>query len=177
MRRLYPRVPGRYLRSALLVTGILSGTAFGYFRWMRPEAVEQPIRFSHRAHVAGAQIDCAECHSYFSKGAHSGLPGAEVCATCHAEALTQNPEEARLRTLVQNGRPVVFRKLFQLPSHVYYSHRRHVVAGKLPCAGCHGAIAETEAPPPRPLVEISMDFCTRCHAASKVTNDCKSCHR
>jgi hypothetical protein len=96
---------------------------------------------------------------------------------CHSEALTKSTEEAKLREETQRGNPPVFRKLFHLPPHVYYSHRRHVVLGKLECVNCHGQIANTQTPPSRPLVQISMDFCTGCHAASKVTNDCKACHR
>jgi hypothetical protein len=161
----------------LLILAVISGSAFAYWGWGRTDRIVQPIAFNHRAHVTNAQIQCSECHAYYSQGAHSGLPNADTCMACHSDALTKSPEEAKLREGFQRGNPPVFRKLFHLPAHVYYSHRRHVVLGKLECIRCHGQIADTEAPPLRPLVRISMDFCTGCHTQSKVTNDCKSCHR
>lgn len=174
----FPKDHGaRYLGSLILIVLLLTATGYAYRTWRVADRVEQPIAFNHRAHVASAQIECSQCHAYFSQGAHSGLPDAEVCMGCHTEALTQSREEAKLRDSFQRGQPGAFRKLFHLPSHVYYSHRRHVVLGKLECAGCHGDIANSELPPSRPLVKISMNFCVQCHSKSNVTNDCKSCHR
>lgn len=155
----------------------ICGSAYAYWRWSRNDLIIQPIAFNHRVHITNAQLQCSDCHAYYSRGAHSGLPSADVCMACHSEALTKSTEEAKLREETQRGNPPVFRKLFHLPPHVYYSHRRHVVLGKLECVNCHGQIANTQTPPSRPLVQISMDFCTGCHAASKVTNDCKACHR
>lgn len=170
------RVP-RHLGSLILIVLLVTVTAYAYRSWKRADRIEQPLAFSHRTHAANAQIECAQCHPYFSQGARSGLPDSEVCVACHAEALTQSPEETKLRDSFQRNQPIVFRKLFHLPTHVYYSHRRHVVLGKLECATCHGDIANSESPPLRPLVQVSMDFCVKCHARSNVTNDCKACHR
>jgi hypothetical protein len=89
----------------------------------------------------------------------------------------QEPRRSQAARGIPTRQPAGFPKLFYLPPHVYYSHRRHVVLGKLECVRCHGGIADTISPPTRPLVQISMDFCTGCHNQSKVTNDCKSCHR
>lgn len=169
------RTFGALLGPAILL--MLCGSAYAYWRWGMNHRVVQPIMFSHRAHVAAAQIACSECHAYYSQGVHSGLPSADLCMTCHSDALTKSLEEAKLREEFQRGNPPVFRKLFHLPPHVYYSHRRHVVLGKLECVRCHGLIADTVSPPTRPLIQVSMDFCTGCHKESKVTNDCKACHR
>lgn len=177
MMRFANKDVARYLGSLGFIVLLISATGYAYRTWTRVDRIEQPIAFNHRAHVASAQIECSQCHAYFSQGAHSGLPDAEVCMACHSESLTQNPEEAKLRDTFQRGQPIVFRKLFHLPPHVYYSHRRHVVLGKLECAGCHGDIANSESPPSRPLVRISMNFCLECHSRSNITNDCKSCHR
>ncbi len=159
-----------------LILAVISGTGYAYWRSL-PDRIVQPIAFNHRTHITNAQLGCSDCHIYYSRGARSGLPDGEACMTCHTDAVTKSPEEAKLRETYQQGRPIVFRKLFHLPEHVYYSHRRHVVLGKLECVHCHGKIADTDSPPSRPLVNISMDFCTGCHEREKVTNDCKSCHR
>ncbi len=79
--------------------------------------------------------------------------------------------------LLEAGDPLRFNKLFQLPDHVFYTHRRHVGIAELECANCHGAIAETERPPERALVRVSMDSCMDCHREQGQTLDCNACHR
>lgn len=159
------------------VVVVVAGAGWLYRSWAHTRGIRQPIAFNHRAHVTNAAIECSECHAYFKETRRSGLPDASVCMSCHSDALTASAEEAKLRRLSEEKQPIVFRKLFQLPDHVYYSHRRHVVSGKLQCEQCHGLIASTDAPPLRPMVSVTMDFCIDCHSKSKVTNDCKACHR
>lgn len=156
---------------ALLVADISSLAA------RRRPAVSQPIAFSHRKHTADLQLGCDFCHRYFRVGRHSGLPGAETCGICHMAPLGESPEAARLMESLQGGEEVRFNKLFRLPDHVFYSHRRHVESGNLECALCHGGIADTEVPPERPLVAVDMAFCLDCHLARGVTTDCTACHR
>ncbi len=79
--------------------------------------------------------------------------------------------------LISAGDPLRFTKLFTLPDHVFYTHRRHVGLGELECANCHGEIADTERPPPRALVQVTMDFCMDCHREQGQTLDCTACHR
>jgi len=163
----------RILVTILLIIIVISGSAYAFWNWSK--RVVQPIQFNHKKHVA--QVECSGCHMYYSEGTRSGLPNEEVCGICHSVAMTDSTEEVKLRKLLDEGRPIVFKKLFHLPDHVYYSHRRHVVLGKLDCSACHGGIADTEVPPTRPLVNITMAYCTVCHERSKVTNDCIACHR
>jgi hypothetical protein len=145
---------------------------------LRPtERVSQPIQFNHQKHVKDAGVECSVCHEYYATSEHSGLPSLELCKACHAEALTKSPEEQKLLTLMASNPQPAFRKLFRMPDHVRYSHSRHVVAGGLACETCHGAIAETTAPPASPLVRITMDTCTGCHSERGVKTDCTQCHR
>ncbi len=167
----------RPTRVILVLVVVLSGSAYAYWRGSRATGVSQPIAFNHRLHVKDAEIACSDCHPYYEHGSRSGLPDKEVCATCHSEALSDSAAEAKLLARIADGKALGFRKLFHLPEHVFYSHRRHVVLGELACSRCHGGIAETEHPPTSPLIEMSMDFCMDCHEQSKVTNECKSCHR
>ena len=162
---------------AVVTTAVLLMLILGsaYAVRNRLNRVDQPVQFNHKKHTA--EMECPACHPYYAQGAHSGLPDAGVCAICHETALTKSSEEEALRKILADAKPLVFRKLFHLPDHVYYSHRRHVVLGKLECVQCHGGIADTAAPPTRPLVEITMDYCVRCHEKSRVTTDCNSCHR
>lgn len=142
-----------------------------------PGFVRQPIAFSHRKHVAGLGLECSVCHEHYATGAHSGLPTLATCLGCHEEPLTDSAAEKELRALAKGARPPAFEKLFRLPDHVYYSHRRHVTVARLECETCHGAIADSEAPPSRPLVRITMDTCLGCHAIKGVNTGCAHCHR
>jgi len=143
----------------------------------RGTRVTQPIAFNHLKHTRDLQLECQFCHVYVTVGAHAGLPGAEVCGMCHQAPLGTSPEAARVTALLASGAPLRFNKLFRLPAHVYYSHRRHVGIGKLECPQCHGGIAETERPPSRPLVRITMKRCVDCHRAQGQSLDCVACHR
>jgi hypothetical protein len=182
-----PRIPvssnaGLSPQRRLLIgifTLIMAATGFAAGRTMLVPSrrVTQPIQFNHQKHVKEAGVECPSCHQYFETSEHSGLPALETCEGCHAEALTKSTEEARLLTLLAGRDRPPFRKLFRLPDHVYYSHRRHVVLGELTCETCHGAIADSTVPPAVPLKRLTMDGCIDCHAERGVSTDCTQCHR
>jgi len=143
----------------------------------REPAVPQPVAFNHLKHTRELQLACDFCHQYVNTGAHAGLPNAKTCTMCHQVPQGTSEEAARVTELISDGDPLTFNKLFRLPSHVFYTHRRHVGIGELECVNCHGAIAETERPPGRPLVRIDMDLCIDCHLEREQTVDCNACHR
>jgi c(7)-type cytochrome triheme protein len=64
-----------------------------------------------------------------------------------------------------------------VPGDVFFSHRRHVTVAKVECQTCHGAIGEATAPPGRPAVNQSMEWCISCHEKRQVSVDCNACHR
>jgi hypothetical protein len=167
----------RLLFGALVVAMAAGGFWTGRVAFNPHRATAQPIQFNHLKHVKGAGMECSVCHEYFAEHQHSGLPDLSACTTCHQQPLTKSTEEQKLITLAASASPPSFKKLFRLPDHVYYSHRRHVTVAKLQCPTCHGAIADTEAPPPRPLVTITMKTCTDCHTRQSVQTDCTACHR
>lgn len=139
--------------------------------------VPQPVAFNHRKHTQDLGLQCELCHPYVRTGAHAGLPGVETCSICHLARQGTSEEAARITELITQGAPLQFNKLFRLPAHVFYTHRRHAGIAQLECVNCHGAIAETERPPDRPLVSISMGFCLDCHRRRGQTLDCNACHR
>jgi hypothetical protein len=143
----------------------------------RGTAVPQPIEFNHRKHTEELGLNCEFCHAYVRRGAHAGLPDAQTCSMCHTVPQGTSEEAARVTELITQGDPLRFNKLFRLAPHVYYTHRRHVALGELECETCHGAIAATERPPRRPLVQVTMDFCMDCHREQGQTLDCNACHR
>jgi hypothetical protein len=154
-----------------------AGFAAGRIAFRPTGAVTQPIQFNHQKHVKDVGLECSTCHEYYSTGRHSGLPPLSTCQGCHEEPITKSPEEQKLVKLIASDPQATFKKLFRLPDHVFYSHRRHVVVAGLPCETCHGGIAETTVPPRYPLVRITMATCTGCHAEKQVSSDCTNCHR
>lgn len=136
---------------------------------------EQPISFSHKKHQEQG-IDCLTCHPYYQTQTFAGMPSLATCLGCHQEAITQSPEEEKIRQLQKKGEKISWKRLYQEPDHVFFSHRRHVVLGKLNCQTCHGQIGESQRPPSWPWVSMSMKWCMNCHARHKATNDCIECH-
>jgi len=144
---------------------------------LRGMPVQQPVAFDHLKHTKELELSCELCHDRVITGLDAGLPGRETCALCHQAPQGESPEAARLTQLLAAGAPLSFNKLFRLPDHVNYTHRRHVGIAQLECRNCHGAIAETQRPPLRPLVRIDMAFCLSCHRARDQSQDCVACHR
>jgi class III cytochrome C family protein/cytochrome c7-like protein len=173
--------PRRAPLAAFAAAFVLSGAATavvsiaGRNGFLRPSA-RQPIAFNHRKHVKELDIACTTCHQTVETEAFSGLPDAELCASCHSEPQGKSREEARLVALLKKGTPLTWTPLFRQPAHVFYSHRRHVVVAKLECRRCHGAIADSVSPPAR-VRRLAMDDCLDCHVRSNATRDCTGCHR
>ena len=166
----------RLLIGAFVLLSAGAGYAAGRILFRPVEKISQPIAFNHKIHVADAGIPCDTCHEFYETSDHSGLPALGTCVGCHDDAETENPGLRKLNELAAAGQDDDFSKLFRLPEHSFYSHRRHAKIAGIPCEKCHGAIAATTAPPRAPLVRITMDFCIDCHETSGVSSDCTRCH-
>lgn len=139
--------------------------------------LQQPIAFNHHKHLKDVGLTCLDCHPQAVRGARATIPNLQVCADCHQEPQTESAAEARLVEHIQQGRPVPWLKVHRVPSHVYFSHRRHTQIAKLGCETCHGQVAERELPFTRPAAPLTMAWCLDCHERSAVSNDCVLCHR
>ncbi|MFQ6093253.1 MAG: cytochrome c3 family protein [bacterium] len=137
---------------------------------------EQPIEFSHQKHVGELELDCSECHRYYKDHETAGLPDIEVCLECHSEAVTESREEEKIRTYAEKGQGIPWERIYLMPDHVFFSHRRHVTLGKLGCSPCHGEMGKKTAPLTKPEVNLSMGFCTDCHRKMGANRDCLACH-
>lgn len=145
----------------------------------RSRAAGQPLRFSHKAHVKEAK--CTACHPNYEKHASAGLPRLADCLDCHEGTQSKEPEdvkeEAKLVQYAEKKAEIRWVRLYRVPDHSFFSHRRHVVLGKVECKMCHGEIEASDAPPRRPAQAIEMDWCVSCHRKEKVSTDCNGCHR
>jgi hypothetical protein len=140
----------------------------------------------------------------------AGRPSIKTCLSCHttsSEKKEKKPEMDKLLEFGKKGEEISWKRIYDLPDHVFFSHRRHTsvpqyspegeaaefrkehkdekkdkedgkqIREPIKCEVCHGPIAETVTPPPAPLNEIAMEFCINCHKQEHVTVDCIACHR
>jgi hypothetical protein len=139
---------------------------------------KQPITYNHQVHVEENDMECTDCHLYVETRARATIPNIEVCGECHSdEPMTESAEEQKVVDYVSRGEKIPWLKIYRVPSHVYFSHRRHTALGEIACATCHGDMERMTTPPPKPAVPISMDRCMGCHEQNQVSNDCTRCHR
>ena len=136
---------------------------------------DQPIAFNHKKHLDQG-VECITCHPYSKEQTFSGMPTLAICLGCHKEPVTESPEEEKIRQFEKKEEEIPWKRLYRQPDHVFYSHRRHVVLGKIECQTCHGNIGQSEVPPSKPWVKMTMKWCMDCHTKSKVINDCNACH-
>lgn len=139
--------------------------------------VTQPVAYDHRLHVGELELACDHCHETSTSGEVAGLPPLSTCATCHEEANGTSPEEKKVVEAVQAGRELPWVRLYELPRHVYFTHRRHVAVARIACERCHGEMRAQSRPPPAALVALSMDDCLGCHREGGASLDCATCHR
>ncbi len=184
------------VKRVIIILGIvLVALAFGYGADWGAPAVKQPIEFPHKTHIA-QKIPCTGCHQRAEKDLVAGRPPTALCLACHAGGDSKSPEIRKLKAFGEKGQEIPWRRVWRLPSHVFFSHRVHVSVAKLACQSCHGPMETLDRPPPRPLKSLKMADCIDCHTQTKsfasakvgalhpsavsrqrLVNDCVTCHR
>jgi hypothetical protein len=153
--------------SLLIVAGGALGTLGGVFIYVRSplargmqDPIEQPIQFDHRHHTRDEGIDCRFCHNTVDRSPHAGIPDSQLCLNCHSQIWNQSPLLEPLRRSYFEGKPIVWKKVNDVPDFVYFNHAIHVNKG-VGCVTCHGrvdqmAAVEKEHP-------MTMAWCLDCH--------------
>lgn len=137
----------------------------------------QPVAFNHNLHISDLEMDCSDCHLYVMNSRKATLPDKNVCIDCHEEPLGESAEEQKLVSLLQSEQELMWKRIYVLPKHVYFSHFRHVTLGQIGCLNCHGEMKKLTSPPTKQAVNVSdMNFCLDCHDEKQVSNDCLTCH-
>lgn len=174
---------------------VAAAIAVGYQVGWVESVVKQPIEFPHKTHVA-LGFTCTTCHDRAEKSAAAGPPPVTLCLGCHGAGDTKSDEIKKLRRFGESGKEIPWRRVWRLPSHVYFPHRIHVAVAKIACQECHGPMETLTKPPTGALKKLTMDDCMACHANSNGTvvarvkgekgheisrrqmlNDCNTCHR
>ena len=159
---------------ASILVILLIGLAF----YLTPDEIVQPIAYNHKIHIEEAELGCIDCHIYYEETVYATIPALEICTDCHGdEPISDSSEEIKLIEYINEEHEIPWLQVYNVPDHVYFSHRRHVVLGELECNECHGEVTELTKPAAWPLFELSMENCMDCHKKQNITNDCLSCHR
>lgn len=187
----------RYLLVVALVLG--PAAALGVWQLSRVGvhqgyAPEQPIAFPHDVHAGENKIACLYCHYGARSSRHAGIPPASVCMNCHGMLDKQTTEIEKLKEAVQQGRPIAWVRVHELPDFVAFDHSRHVLSG-VACQRCHGLVERMRRV--EQVAPLTMGWCLECHreraglpalgverAARHLTQgskptaglDCGSCH-
>ncbi len=62
--------------------------------------------------------------------------------------------------------PIEWKRLHNLPDHVYFNHSQHVTVGKIACQKCHGPVENMEVV--KQYAPLSMGWCINCHRETEV---------
>jgi Zn ribbon nucleic-acid-binding protein len=133
---------------------------------------EQPIPFSHKQHIT-LPLACKECHSNPDPGEVEGIPATSKCMACHFSIAKDKPSIQKLKSFADSKQPVPWIRVYQIPSYVDFSHRKHLEAG-FKCEKCHGAVEARDALWKE--TDITMGGCITCHRQNKASITCTYCH-
>jgi mono/diheme cytochrome c family protein/plastocyanin len=143
------------------------------------EPISQVIAFNHRLHIEEVGADCMDCHESVLEDQRAGVPTNETCLGCHDPGDLDDSTSTELRAVfdyLQKEVEIPWNRVHDLPGHVTFPHSRHVTAGNIGCAQCHGDLAQRDSPPERPAFNLKMNWCLDCHDQEEATNDCRACH-
>lgn len=140
----------------------VEATNLGRQKYYQPD---QPIWFSHKVHAGQNQIDCQYCHFTADKSMHAGIPPTQVCLNCHNQvrtgAKTGTAEIDKIHAAYNEGKPIEWVKVHNLPDHAYFNHAQHFAVGKVACNDCHGPVEKMDEI--MQVTDLGMGWCIDCH--------------
>ena len=130
----------------------------------------QPIKFSHQIHAGQNHIDCKYCHNSVEFSKTAGIPGTNVCMNCHlivrSGTRSGSFEIAKVIDSYNEGIPIEWIRVHNLPDHAFFSHAQHISVGQLDCAECHGKVEGMHQV--IQVSDLSMGWCIDCHRTKEV---------
>lgn len=166
--------------SMVLILGAFGFVGFVIFFYVAPvESLtvwepEQPIPYSHKLHAGDLEINCQYCHSYARRSEMAGIPSLAKCMNCHDNLSVETEPIKILRKHFEDRTPIEWVRIYDLPDHVWFSHKRHL-AKDVSCQKCHGPVETLEVN--ARLITHHMGFCLNCHQANNAPTDCWTCHQ
>jgi hypothetical protein len=143
-----------------LVWGGLVFTQSSYGTGMKQSIVQQPIPFSHQHHNGVLGIDCRYCHTTVENSPFAGIPPTKICMNCHSQIWVGSSMLEPVRESYRTGKPLRWRRVYNLPGFVYFEHSIHVQKG-VGCSTCHGRVDQMPFLYQQPT--LLMEWCLDCH--------------
>jgi hypothetical protein len=119
------------------------------------------------------KLACKMCHPNPNPGETMTIVPPAKCMDCHSTIKADSPAIQRLAALAKDGREVPWKRVYEIPSWVDFSHRAHLEKGNT-CQECHGPVAERDQLSKE--TDIGMGGCMNCHRARKASLACDFCH-
>lgn len=141
-----------------------------------PTAIaEQPLGFSHQAHIEKARMNCVDCHTGAASRDRAGIPSIRKCMLCHQFIGTDLPEIQRLTEYWQRKHEVPWERVYSFPeaAAVQFRHAPHARA-QVECSECHGDVKTMTVAVK--AVQHTMGSCIACHRENRASDDCLACH-
>jgi hypothetical protein len=79
---------------------------------------------------------------------------------CHKVVKTDSPWIQQLTQAYNEGRPIEWVRIHELPDHAHFVHSRHIKAG-VSCQTCHGPIETMDRV--YQASALNMGWCMNCH--------------
>lgn len=133
----------------------------------------QPLPYSHKIHLA-LGLQCRTCHVNPDAGKLMTYPGTAICMGCHQAIATERPAIRKLAEYAASNLPIPWVRVYRVPDYVYWRHGTHLEAD-VPCADCHGPVAERDVIALETTV-TTMLGCVTCHDQRQAFTDCIACH-
>ena len=133
---------------------------------------KNPVKLSHRIHMAIENIGCSTCHIGSGESLVSEdilLPLKENCAYCHD---LKAPDKCSVCHIGSNPEEFIGYQV-ETPK-LLFNHKYHTVERNMPCFLCHGEIenhdvsTKADMPP--------MTTCFSCHDDISAPSECSWCH-
>lgn len=134
---------------------------------------EQPLPFNHKLHAGDKQIPCEYCHSSARRSISAGVPSVNTCMGCHKVVVPDRDPIKFIADKYEKNEPIEWTKVHDLPDHVRFTHKRHVLAG-VDCAVCHGDVKTMDVA--EQVAPLQMSWCIDCHVQKGAPTSCNTCH-
>ena len=193
VNRKYVGLGGLVLVIAVVVTLFQGLYSINVMEGYQPS---QPIAFPHDIHAGQNGIDCKYCHNSVTESKSAGLPTVNVCMNCHKQITGADEQVAKIQKIYDAAgwdgqqytgetKPIVWNKVHNLPDHVYFNHRQHVVVGGVDCKQCHGDMTKmNEVAKVQTVSELNeidgnvqltkstltMGWCIECHQEKEISS-------
>ena len=109
-----------------------------------------------------------------SPGDEATFPSTAKCMSCHSTIKKDSPAIQRLAEYDKNKETIPWKRVYEIPDYVFFSHKVHVTEAKTACEDCHGNVREMEVM--RREKPTNMAACMDCHRSKGASLACDVCH-